>query len=195
MGISDHLTCFLKNLLASQETPVRTGHGSPVHFSRSVEADSLWPHELQHARPPSPSPIPGAFSDSCSSSRWFHPTISFSVIPFSSHLQPLPASGSFPMSQFLSSGDQNIGALASASVLPMKTQDWFPLGWTGWISLQSSGLLQHHSSKAPIIWCSAFFMVPPLHSSMDFGETIALTRWTTVGKVMSVFLKCCLSCS
>ena len=110
MGISDHLTCFLKNLLASQEAPVRTGHGSPVHFSRSVEADSLWPHELQHARPPSPSPIPGAFSDSCSSSRWFHPTISFSVIPFSSHLQPLPASGSFPMSQFLSSGDQNIGA-------------------------------------------------------------------------------------
>ena len=101
---------------------------------------TLRPHGLQHARLPCPSPIPGACSNSCPSSWWCHPTISSSVIPFSSCLQPFPASGSFPMSQFFTSGGQSIGASASASVLPMNIQDWFPLGWTGWISLLSKGL-------------------------------------------------------
>ena len=91
---------------------------------------------LQHARPPCPSPSPGTCSNSCPSSWWCHPTISSSVIPFSSHLQSFPESGSFPMSQFFTSGGQSIGVSASASVLPMNIQDWFPLGWTGWISLQ-----------------------------------------------------------
>ena len=108
--------------------------------SVSVMPDSLQPHELQHARPPCPSPTPGACSNSCPSSWWYHPTISSSVIPFSSCLQSFPASGSFQMSQFFSSGGQSIGVSASASVLPMNIQDWFPLGWTGWISLQSMGL-------------------------------------------------------
>ena len=100
----------------------------------------LWPHRLQHARPPCPSPTPRAYSNSCPSCRWCHPTISSSVIPFSSCLQSFPASGSLPVSQFFVSGGQNIGVSASASVLPMNIQNWFPLGWTGWISLQSNGL-------------------------------------------------------
>ena len=98
------------------------------------------PHGLQHARPPCPSPIPGACSNSCPSSWWCHPTILSSVIPFSSCPQSFPASGSFPMNQFFASDGQSIGVSASASVLPMNIQDWFPLGWTGWISLQSKGL-------------------------------------------------------
>ena len=98
-------------------------------------SDSLWPHWLQYTRPPCPSPTPGAYSNSCLSSPWSHPTISSSVVPFSSCLQSFPASGSFQMSQFFASGSQSIGVSASASVLPMNIQDWFPLGWTGWISL------------------------------------------------------------
>ena len=107
-----------------------------VQFRCSVQSNSLWPHGLQHARPPCPSPTPGACSNLCPSSQWCHPTISSSVIPFSSCLQSFPASGSFPMSQFFPLGGQNIGVSASASVLPMNIQDWFPLGLTGWISLQ-----------------------------------------------------------
>ena len=113
---------------------------SSVQFSLSVVSDSLQPHGLQHARLPCASPNPGACSNLCSLSQWWHPTISSSVIPFSSCLQSFPASGSFPMSQFFISGCQRIGVSASASVLPMNIQDWFPLGWTGWISLQSKGL-------------------------------------------------------
>ena len=109
-------------------------------FSHSVMSDSLRPHGLQHARLPCPSPTPGAYSSSCPLSWWCHPTISSSVIPFSSRLQSFPTSGSFLMSQFFASGSQTIGVSASASVLPMNIQDWFPLGWTGWISLQSKGL-------------------------------------------------------
>ena len=111
-----------------------------VQFSRSVMSDSLWPHELQHARPPCPSPTPRVYSNSCPSSRWCHPAISSFVITFSSCPQSLPASGSFPMSQLFAWGGQCTGASASVSVLPMNTQDWSPLGWTGWISLQSTGL-------------------------------------------------------
>ena len=103
-------------------------------FSHSVVSDSLWPHGLQHARLLCPSPTTGACSNSCPPSWWCHPTILSSVIPFSSRLQSFPASGSFPMSQFFISGGRSIGVSASASVLPMNTQDWLPLGWTGWIS-------------------------------------------------------------
>ena len=103
-------------------------------------SDSLRSHGLQHARPPCPSPTPGVYSNSCPLSQLCHTTISSSVIPFSSRSQSFPASGSFPMSQLFASGGQSIGVSASASVFPMNTQDWFPLGWTGWISLLSKGL-------------------------------------------------------
>ena len=109
-------------------------------FSRSIMSDSLRPHGLQHARLPCPSPTARAYSNSRASIRWCHPIISSSVIPFSSHLQSFPASGSSPVSQFFMSGGQSIGISASASVLPMNIQDWSPLGWTGWISLQSKRL-------------------------------------------------------
>ena len=111
-----------------------------VQLSHSVLPDSLWPHGLQQARLPCPSPIPGVYSNSCLLSHWCHPTILSSVVPFSSCLQSFPASGSFPMSQFFTSCGQSIGVSASTSVLPMNIQDWFPLGCTGWISLQSTGL-------------------------------------------------------
>jgi len=111
-----------------------------VQFSHSVVSNSLWPHGLQHSRPPCPSPTPRVYSNSCPLSWWCHPAISSSVVPFSSHLQSFQASRSFPMSQFFVSGGQSIGVSASTSVLPMNIQDWFPLGWTGWISLQSKGL-------------------------------------------------------
>ena len=111
---------------------------SSAQFSCSVVSDSLWSHELQYARPPCPSPTPGVYSNSCPSSQWCHPAISSSVVPLSSCPQSLPASGSFPMSQLFAWGGQSIGVSASASVLPMNTQDWSPLGWTGWISLQST---------------------------------------------------------
>ena len=113
---------------------------SSIQFSCSVVSDSLQPHEPQHARPPCPSTTPRVHPNPCPSSRWCHPTISSSVIPFSSCLQSFPASGSFIMSQLFASGGQSIGVSASTSVLPMNTQDWSPSGWTGWISLQSRGL-------------------------------------------------------
>ena len=113
---------------------------SVSQFSHSVVSDSLWPHGLQHARLPCPSPTPGACSVLCPSSLWCHPTISSSVIHFFSCLQSFPASGSFPVSQFFTSGGQSVGVSASTSVLPMNIQDWFPLGWTSWISLETEGL-------------------------------------------------------
>ena len=156
-------------------------------FSRSVMSNSLEPRWLQHTRPFHPSPIPGACSNSCPLSWWSHPTISSSVVPFSSCLHSFPASGSFPVSlfQFFASDGQSIGVSASASVLPMNSQDWFHLGLTGWISLQSKGpssLLQHYSSKASILWCSAFFIVQLSHPYMTTGKTIALTRQTLSAK-------------
>ena len=111
-----------------------------VQFSRSVVSDSLWPHESHHARPPCPSSTPEVYPNSCPSSQWWRPAILSSVVPFSFCPQSLPASGSFPMSQVFSWGGQRIGVSASASVLPMNTQDWSPLEWTGWIFLQSKGL-------------------------------------------------------
>ena len=110
-----------------------------VQFSHSVMSDSLWPHESQHARPPCPSPTPRVHPNSCPLSWWCHPTISSSLVPFSSCPQSFPASGSFPMSQLFSSGGHSIG-VSVQSVPPMNTQDWYPLGWTSWISLQSKGL-------------------------------------------------------
>ena len=115
-------------------------HLSSVQFSYSVVSDSLRPNGLQHTRPPCPSPTPRAYSNSCPLSWWCHPIISSSIVPFSLLLQSFPASGYFQMSQLFTSGGQSIGVSASASVLPKNIQDWFPLGWTGWISLQSKGL-------------------------------------------------------
>ena len=136
-----------------------------VQFSCSVVSDSLWPHGLQHARLPCPSPTPRVYSNSCSLSWWCHPTISFSVIPFSSCPQSFWASGSFQMSQFFALGGQCIGISASASVLPMNTQDWFPLGWTDWLDFLAvqgtlQNLLQHHS----------FFYSPTLTSIHDYWK-------------------------
>ena len=118
---------------------IASGNGfSSVQFSHSVVSNSLWSHESKHARPPYPSPTPGVYPNPCPSSRWCHPAISSSVVPFSSCPQSLPASGSFPMNQLFTWGGQSTGV--SASVLPMNTGDWSPLGWTGWITLQSKGL-------------------------------------------------------
>ena len=125
--------------LASKDN-VSSINKSSVQFNCSVVSDSLWPHELQHARPLCPLPTPRVHPNPCPSSQWCHPAISFSVVPFSSCPQSLPASESFPMSQLFTWGGQSIGVSALASVLPMNTRDWSPLGWTGWISLQSKGL-------------------------------------------------------
>ena len=160
-------------------------------------SDSLQPHELQHARPPCPSPTPRIYPNSCPLSWWCHLTISSSVLPFSSCPQPFPALGSFPMRQLFASGGQSIGLSASTSVLPMNTQDGAPIGWTGWISLQEGSLegtleslLQHCNSKASILLHSAFFIVQLSHSYMTTGKTIALIRRTFVDKGLC-FLICC----
>ena len=126
------------NFLCKESQSVESCYS--VQFSHSVMSNSLWPHGLQNARLPYPSSIPWACSNSCPSSRWSHPTNSSSVSPFSACLQSFPASESFQMSQFFTSGGQSIRVSASTSALPMNTQDWSPLGWTGWISLQSKGL-------------------------------------------------------
>ena len=135
---------FLFSKMSASDCPdvliylfLRHTYTHSVQFSRSVMSDSLWPHESQHARPPCPSPTPGVYPNLCPSSRWWHPAISSSVIPFSSCPQSLPASGSFPISWLFTWGGQNTEVSATASVLQMNTQDWSPSGWTGWISLQS----------------------------------------------------------
>ena len=146
-------------------------------FSHSVVSNSLWPHELQHTWPPCPSPTTRVYSNSRPLSRWCHPTISSSVVPFSSCLQCFPASGSFSMSQFFTSGGQSIWVSASASVLPMNIQDWFPLGWTGWISLLSKGLsrvfsnttVQKHQFSA-----LSFLHSPTLTSTHDHRKNHSL---------------------
>ena len=164
---------------------------SSVQFSHSVMSDSLWPHELQHARPPCPSPTPGAYSNSCPSSQWCHPAISSSVVPFSSCPQSLLASGSFPMSQLFAWGGKSIGVSASASFLPMNTQDWSPLGWTGWISLQSKGLSRIFSNTT--VQKHQFFSAQlSSHPYMTTGKTIALTRQIFVGNLTCgyFFSKC-----
>ena len=133
----------------------------------------------------------GVYPNSCPLSQWCHLTISSSVVPFSSCPQPFPTSGSFQMSQLFAWGGQSIGVSAPTSVLPMNTQDWFPLGWTGWISLQSKGLSRGFSNttvQKHSLWHSAFFIVQLAHPYMTTGKAIALTRQTFVGKVMSLLL-------
>ena len=149
-------------------------------------SSSLWPHESQHTRPPWTSQTPGVYSNSCPSSQWCHPAISSSVIPFSSCPQLLPASGSFPASQLFTWGGQSIRVSASASVLPMNTQDWSLSGWTVAVQGTLKILLQYHSSKASIFQRSALFTVQLSHPYMTTGKIIALTRRTFVGKVMSL---------
>ena len=144
-------------------------------FSHSVMSNSLWSHGLQHSGLPCPSPTPRTCSNSCPLSQWGHPTISSSVIPFSSRLQSFPASRSFPMNWFLASGGQSIGAPASASVLLMNIQYWFSfrMDWLNLLAVQGTlkSLLQHHSSKASILPCSAFFIVQLLHAYVTTGKT------------------------
>ena len=148
---------------------------SVSQFSRSVMSDSLRPHGLQHARLPCPSPTPGVYSNSCPLSRWCHPTISSSVVSFSSCPQSFPASWSFPISQFFASGGQNIGISASASVLLINEYSGlisFRMDWLDLLAVQGTlrSLLQHHSSKASILRCSAFFKVQLSHPYMTTGK-------------------------
>ena len=145
-----------------------------VQFSCSVVSDSLRPHESQHARPPCPSPTPRVYSDFCPSSRWCHPAISFSVVPFSSCPQSLPASESFPMSQFFAWGGQSTGVSALASFLPKKSQDWSPSEWTGWISLQSKGLSRVFSNIA--VQKHQFFGAQPSSQSNSHIHTWPLEK-------------------
>ena len=145
-----------------------------VQFSHSVVSDSLQPHESQHARPPCPSPTPGVHSDSCPLSQWFHPAISSSVVPFSSCPQSLPASESFPMSHLFTWSGQSIGVSASASVLPKNTQDWSPLEWTGWISLQSKGLSRLFSNTT--VQKHQFFGAQPSSQSNSHIHTWPLEK-------------------
>ena len=153
---------------------------------------SLPPHEPQHARPPCLSPTPRVYPNSCPLSLWCHPTISSSVIPFSSCPQSFQASGSFQMSQLFASCGQSIRVSASTSVLPTNTQDWisFRMDWLDLLAIQGTlkSLLQHHSSKASILQCSVFFIVQLSHPFMTTRKTIAFTRWIFVGKVMSLLL-------
>ena len=158
-------------------------------FCHSVVSNSLWPCGLQHARPPCPSPSPRACSNSCPLSQWCQPTVSSSVAPFSFCLQSFPASGSFPVSRLFTSGSQNIGASASASVHPRNIQGWFPLGMPGLISLLPKRLSRVFSSTT--VWKHQFFGTQPSlwfnsHPYMTTGKMIALTRWTFVNKIMSL---------
>ena len=180
-------------MLSHSTQPVVNILDSSVQFSRSVVSDSLRPHESQHARPSCPSPTPRVHSDSCPSSQWCHPAISSSVIPFSSFPQSLPASESFPMSQLFAWGSQSTGVSALASFLPKNTHPGLISFRTNWLDLFAvqgtlKSLLQHHSSKASILRRSAVFTVQLSHPYMTTGKTIALTRQTFVGKVMSLLL-------
>ena len=165
---------------------------SSIQFSHSVLSDSLRLQEPQHTRPPCPSPNPRVHPNSCPLSWWCHPIISSSVVLFSSCPQFLPASGSFPMSQFFASGGQSTGISASTSVLPMNTHDWSPWGWTSWISLQSKGLSRVFSNttvqKHQFFGAQLSLGVQLSQLYMATGKTIPLTRWTFVGKVMSLLL-------
>ena len=158
-----------------------------VQFSSVTQSClTLRPHEPQHARPPCPTLTPGAHPNSCPLSQWCHPAISSSVVPFSSNPQSFPESESFQMSRFFASGGQSIGVLASISDLPGLIS--FRMNWLDLLVVQGTlkSLLQHHSSKASILWCSAFFIVQLSHPYMTTGKTIALTRRTFIGKVMSL---------
>ena len=159
-------------------------HYFSVQFSRSVMSDSFWPHGSQHTRPPCLSQTPRVHPNPCLLSQWCLPTISSSVVPFSSCPQSFPASGSFQMSQLFASGGQSIGISVSASVLPVNTQDWSPLGWTGWISLQSKGL-------------SRVFSNIIVQKHQFFGTQLSLYNFTKVEKALSqekIFLNFLVGC-
>ena len=147
---------------------------SSDQFSCSVVSDSLWLHELQHTRPPCSSPTPRVHPNPCPSSWWCHPAISSSVIPFSSCLQSLPASGLFPMSQLFAWGGQSTRVSASASVLPMNTQEWLPLGWSGWTSLQSKGFSRVFSKTSINSLVLSFLYSPTLTSIHDHWKNHSL---------------------
>ena len=164
------VTCNTINISIISES----SNVSVSQFSHSVVSNSLWPHESQHARPPCPSPTPRVYSNSCPLSWWCHPAISSTVIPFSSCPQSLPASGSFPMSQFFTWGGQSIGVSASTSVLPMNTQDLSPLGWTCWISLQSKGLSRVFSNTT--VQKHQFFVAQPSSQSNSHIHTWPLEK-------------------
>ena len=168
-----------------------------VQYSCSVVSNSLWLHGLQHARPSWPSPTPRVYSNLSPLSRWCHPTISSSVIPFC--LQSFPASGSFQMSHLFTSSGQSIGVSASASFLPMNIQDWFVLEWTGWLSLQSKGLWRVFSNttvqKRQFFGTQLSLWSNPHIPYMNTGKTIAFTRWTLFSKATSLLLICCLGWS
>ena len=179
----------MKGILLAEEGRQEEGENDgSVQFLSCVQL-STTPWAAHQASPPSPTP--GVYSNSCPLSWWCHPTISSSFVPFSSRLQSFPASGSYPVCQFFTSGGQNIGVSASASVLSMNIQDWSPLGWTGWISLQSKGLSRVFSNTT--VQKHQFFGAQlssqsNSHPDMTTGKSIALTRWTFVGKVMSLLL-------
>ena len=162
---------------------------SVSQFSCSVMSNSLWHHESQHARPPCPSPTPRVHPNSCPSSQWCHPTILSSVVAFFSYPQSFPASESFQMSQFFTSGGQSIGVSASTSKEHPGLIS-FRMDWLDLLAVQGTlkSLLQHHSSNTSILQRSAFFTVQLSHPYMTTGKTIALTRWTFVGKVLSLLL-------
>ena len=169
--LCDPMNCSMPGLPVHHQLPksTQTIIWLSLQFSRSVMSNSLQLHGLQHTRLPCPSPTPRACSNSCPLSQWCHPTISSSAVPFSSRLQSLPASGSSSMSWFLASGGQSIGISTSASVLPMNVQDWFPLGLTGWISLQSKGLSRVFSNTT--VQKHQFFSAQPSSQSNSHIHT------------------------
>ena len=176
---------------------------SPVQFSRSVVSNSLWSHGLQHARPPCPSPTPMLYSDSCPLSGWCHPTIIILCLPLPSCLQPFPASVSFQLNQFFAAGGQSVRVSASASVRPLNIQDWFPLGWTGWISLKSKGLSRVFSNTTAqkhqffgsgsrnrgeaALWISASIFTSSKFISINLSSTI-LTQHCPKGNFSQVYV-------
>ena len=169
-----NLICSPQIWLSSMLLPLVNCITQSVQFSRSVVSDCMQPHESQHTRISSSSPTLGVHLNSCASSRWCHPAISSSVVPFSSCPLSFPASGSFQMSQLYASGGQSTGVSASASALPMNTQDWYPLGWTGWISLQSKGLLRVFSSTT--VQKHQFFSAQPSSQSNSHSHTWPLEK-------------------
>ena len=167
------------------------GYIQSVEFSHSVMSYFLPPHGPQHTRPPCPSPAPRVYPNPCPSSRWCHPTLSSSVVPFSSCPQSFPASGSFQMSQLFTSGGWSIGVSVSFNISPSSEHPGlisFRMDWLDLLAVQGTlkSLLQHHSSKASILRCSAFLIVQLSQPYMTTGKTITLTRRTFVGKVMSL---------
>ena len=185
MGKESEETFFQRRYTSGQQALKRFSILLIIQFSCSVVSDSLRPHGWQHTRPPCPSPTPGVHPNPCPLSRWCHPTISSSVIPFFSCSKSFPALGSFQMSQLFPSGGQNIGVSASTSVLPMNTQDWSPLELTGLIFLHFKGPSRaFYDTTVQSVNSSALSLLYGPIPRMTTGNTKGLTRWTLVGKLM-----------